>query len=438
MRSLIREIRKEKQLLLILSSWFLAGLYLPVAGYLFVPLSFLFFIKKRQFSNIFVGLLFLFVMSDNRIFGSGFPTALKPVIVVVVSLFLYLNRRNFKIQLVHPFFSSFVLFLFIAFFSLVFSPSSIIFSGIYKTISYLLLLWSVPIIVILGKRQSESGLYNKVIIAVFVLLLSSLLLNYVNPIITNLSGRYRGWFGNPNGLGIFITLFVAVLLVIRKQKKTILNHRWILIFVSGVVVVSLLKCSSQTALVAIAILLLFYKMKIQLLSGIFVTIIAAISMQLIIDNIELIALALNLEDYARLESLREAGGRTVGLSYGWEEIKKEWYIIGKGFNYTNYFYYKNFEELIALNHVGNAHNSYITAWLDTGLIGLILFLIAWFKQFKRCWSSQLCFPIMFSILFSSFFESWLVGSLNPFTIVLIFILVSLQDEKHVKKGFETA
>ncbi len=433
MRSLIREIRKEKQLLLILSSWLVAGLYLPIAGYLLAPLSFLFFIKKRQFANIFVGLLFLFILSDNRLPGFGFAQSIKPVIMVLISIFLYLNRRGLKIKLAHPFFSSFIFFLFIAFFCLVFSPSSIVFSALFKTISYLLLIWSIPIIVLLSMRRSESELYNKIIVSILLLFLSSLLLNYINPFATNLVGRYRGWFGNPNGLGIFITLLVGALLVIKKQKKSILDFRWVLIAMSFLVIVSLLKCSSRTAMVAIFILLIFYRFRIRLWSGIMITIILGAFMQVAIDNIEFIVIAFNLEDYARLESLQEAGGRTVGLAYGWEEIQREWYIFGKGFDYTNYFYYKNLEELILLNHVGNAHNSYITAWLDTGLVGLVLFLIAWFKQFKRCWNSRVCFPILFSVLFSSFFESWLVGSLNPFTILLIFILVALQHEERGKQ-----
>lgn len=76
-----------------------------------------------------------------------------------------------------------------------------------------------------------------------------------------------------------------------------------------------------------------------------------------------------------------------------------------------------------LGHQGAAHNMYLTFWLDTGLIGLILFLsgllVTFFRASKR---NKLAIPILYAILFSNNYESWLTASLNPFTIQLLFIL----------------
>lgn len=70
-----------------------------------------------------------------------------------------------------------------------------------------------------------------------------------------------------------------------------------------------------------------------------------------------------------------------------------------------------------------AHNSYLTFWLDTGLVGLISFMIGlMFTFIKAAQKSTLAIPILYSILFSNYYESWLTASLNPFTIQLLFIL----------------
>lgn len=85
-----------------------------------------------------------------------------------------------------------------------------------------------------------------------------------------------------------------------------------------------------------------------------------------------------------------------------------------------------------LGHQGAAHNSYLTFWLDTGLIGLILYLLGLFFTFvKASFSNKYAFPVLYAVLFSNNYESWLTASLNPFTIQLLFILtvILIQNKK---------
>jgi hypothetical protein len=42
--------------------------------------------------------------------------------------------------------------------------------------------------------------------------------------------------------------------------------------------------------------------------------------------------------------------------------------------------------------------------------------------------TALAFPIMFAITFSAIFESWLIGSLNPFTIIFVIILTLISSD----------
>jgi hypothetical protein len=428
MRSLIREIRKEKQLLLILSSWFIAGLLLPVAGYLFVPLSFLFFLKKRQFANIFVGLLFLFILSDSRLNGFNFAITTKPFVITIVAVFIYMNRHRLKFRVNHSFFSDFIPFFLFALIGIFFSPITM--SSTSRTLSYIVLIWVGPLLFDISWKVNQYVILRKIFISVLLLLFSGIIIHSVNPTITSLASRYRGWFGNPNGLGIFIALWFFCAFTIHKQYPKLFQTNKLWNYMYLLTIISALMCSSRTTMVAIVIFLVFYKFKIRFITGIIITSICIILMQLILNNIEMIVISLNLEDYARLESLKDAGGRTVGLDYGWEEVKTDWYILGKGFGYTLYFYTSIHEELSMLNHVGSAHNSYLTAWLDTGLVGLVFFLFAWGKQLNKFKINRICYPLFFSCLFSSFLESWLVGSLNPYTIVFMLTLLILQKTKN--------
>jgi O-antigen ligase len=74
------------------------------------------------------------------------------------------------------------------------------------------------------------------------------------------------------------------------------------------------------------------------------------------------------------------------------------------------------------------HNSFLGFWLNTGLVGLLLYLGAFLSKFIKAASySILAFPIMLAMLFSANFEAWLMASLNPFTMQLFIILVFLNS-----------
>jgi O-antigen ligase len=105
--------------------------------------------------------------------------------------------------------------------------------------------------------------------------------------------------------------------------------------------------------------------------------------------------------------------------------------LGKGFFYTEYLFKKYFEILSTQGHQGNAHNSYLTFWLDTGLIGLIMYVVAFFSSFiSAARKSYYAIPLLYAIVFSANFESWLTSSLNPFTIqvwIMLTILLFMSD-----------
>ena len=58
------------------------------------------------------------------------------------------------------------------------------------------------------------------------------------------------------------------------------------------------------------------------------------------------------------------------------------------------------------------------------------FLLAFMKGAKK---TRLAFPLMFAVLFSANFESWLAGSLNPITILFWILLTLITSEEFVSK-----
>src|SRR5690606_19570782 len=112
--------------------------------------------------------------------------------------------------------------------------------------------------------------------------------------------------------------------------------------------------------------------------GLILFLVLVASYELIMQQLPFIVIGLGLEEYFRIDTLMEGSGRVVAWDFAWHHIGKNFYF-GSGFDYTNELYHKNYAYLSQLGHQGNAHNSYLTLWLDTGLIGLLLYGLGMIK-----------------------------------------------------------
>ena len=156
--------------------------------------------------------------------------------------------------------------------------------------------------------------------------------------------------------------------------------------------------------------------------GFVIFIIVLLLYQLISDNLVNIIVSLGLGEQFRVETLETGSGRVIAWKFAWDEIQHN-FFFGKGFSYNEYLFRKNYDYLSRLGHEGMAHNSYLTIWLDTGFVGLLLFLVGLVSIFlKAAKRSRLSIPVLYAVLFSNYYESWITASLNPFTIQLVFIL----------------
>jgi O-antigen ligase len=152
-----------------------------------------------------------------------------------------------------------------------------------------------------------------------------------------------------------------------------------------------------------------------------------ISYEFILLNMFDLLHAAGLGKFFRFETIEGGSGRLVAWQEAWRHIQRNFYL-GKGFYYDEYLFNlpRIAFKLSRAGHQGGVHNVFLTFWLNTGLFGLILYFGGLIVTVIRAskWS-RLAVPVLFAALFLANFESWLVASLNPFTIQLFIILTIL-------------
>lgn len=374
--------------------------------------------NKGMHLEILVGFFLILTISDSRLRELSFAANVKNIYILFISLISFKETRLIdKPVTIHK---NFILFFILSFICVLFSPN--INLSFQKTLSYVLLFCFVPNYFLFIYREYGDILFKKIVFFVLCILILGLIYNILFPNITNLVGRYRGLLGNPNGLGLYTFLFIIFFTVINECNPTIFTRQEKLI-VYGLSFFSLLKCGARASLMATILFFFFRKFyKMSPWFGFLIFIITLFVYQLISSNLVEIITTLGLGDELRVDTLQNGSGRIIAWKFAWEKIQENFYL-GKGFNYTEYIFLINYDYLSMLGHQGSAHNMYLTFWLDTGLVGLILFLFGLLVTFyKASKHSKLAIPILYAVLFSNNYESWLTASLNPFTIQLLFIL----------------
>lgn len=366
--------------------------------------------------NIFLALLTMLIFSDGR--GQMFEFAVDAKVAVVILIFLNIlvqwkRYRNFP----NPVFKYMLPFFVFAVMATLWSVTP--FVAFQKSVSYALIFFVVPLLISRANREDKE-LGKEFIAYTVVLFGAGLAVNFLSPEFTSLVGRYRGFFGNPNGLGIFLVVsFTAAYLFWVTSKDEIkfgkLPYLFLIFF--GL---SLIFSGSRTALFSVVIFFIFLRLRyftnIATVAGFLVLV---IGYEYFFMRLPEIITALGMGDYLRIETLKEGSGRSTAWAFAWEQIQ-DVYFAGGGFGYTEYVFYRHGIELSRLGHQGNAHSSYLTLWLDTGLIGIVLYLLGFIRIIlKGVRQSSYTLPVVFAVAFSTYFESWLAASLNPFTSVFL-------------------
>ena len=424
-------IFQEKKLFYTLLFWMIVGIASRTAAMLVIPLHLLSMKGKPNVHLMFLlGLWFIMLLSDSRQYFFAFAKTIKPIVMLAVAFLIWTERRYWSKTIV---FSAFIPFFFTASISTFNSP--IQFNSIQKLISYFIILFVIPQLII-NLLQTEKERFMKGVVTFGTLvLLIGLVMKYVMPGIVTFetTGRFNGLLGNPNGLGIFTFVFLMLYMLIKKYHPEYFTQKenWIIL---GSIIASLILAGSRGGIFSSILFITgYFLFQRSIFMGFIVMISIFVSYQLVMANLEEIIIALNLQDYFRLDTLEQGSGRLVAFKFAWEHIQYN-YWIGRGFGYTKHLMHKYQNYFLSMGHQGNVHNSYLTIWLDTGLIGLSAFIFGWLKTFyKASRFSPLIWAVMFGIMLTTTVESWLAASMNPFTIQLVIILTMLSTPEFYTK-----
>ncbi len=420
--------KRNMQFYFMLIVWLLAGIISNVLAFVVVGASLLLLKRKEYNKEILFGFLFILILSDRLDPELLFAKSLKNMYIVMFSLFFFLDSKKFVPY--NTIFKTFLPFFLFAVFCLSFSVTLPI--SIQKTLSYILLFISVPNYIQRVYREEKDRFLVDFLMLVFTFLCVGFVLMFVDREMVYVKGRYNGPLGNPNGLGLFTFLIFTLAHTLAHLRGAIFSKRaWQLFNI--VLIASLILCGSRNSMIAVLLFLLlkrFYFMSPML--GFLIFFVIVIITELVGENFEVIIIALGLQKFFRLETLSEGSGRIVAWKFAWDHIQTN-FFVGRGFGYNEYYMRKHYMLLTKLGHQGGVHNSFLTFWMDTGLIGLIIFMRSYLLTFIRAAKlTPLSFPIMFAVTFSAFFESWMVGSLNPLTIIFLIILTVITNPEFHK------
>lgn len=412
-------LNRNRDLILILILWYV---FTFKAGSAFTSVFILFclilFKLKSNYKAILFGLIAIIIMSDSRAGALRYTSSLKVIYVLSMIIFLFLDKVRFQplSEYYKPFLPFFVFSIPLVFLN----PTP--FSSFQRAVSYNLIFFIVPnYFLVCFKQEGEQFIKDLISFLCLVLLLSIIIIPIYRQDILFINGRYNGLLGNPNGMGLYVSL-LFILHYITDELFPDLFSRQEKILNFSLILFSVFYCGSRNAIITILIFYSFIRFfKISSVLGIISMLLIVLCKDLIGDLMLSLVDAFGLSEFYRVENVDKGSGRLIAWMFGWENVQEN-FFFGRGFNYTNYLYKLNFEKLSRLGHQGNAHNSYLTIWLDTGLIGLILLLRGLFLSYIRVFKvSPLFLPALLSILFSMFFESWFAASLNPFMFQVISI-----------------
>ena len=411
-------------------SWIAAGILLPKIALPLVLISILVFKYRNHYEEIFLGLYLVLFFSDSYYQGFQFAHDSKPFYMFLMAGLYFLSRKDFPDF--NKFIYSFAPFLILA--ALVIPKSEIVDICWQKTLSYALLLLLVPnYITKLYKEEGELFFRNFIALLATILLVSLFFwyfkLGHVGV------KRFQGFLGNPNAMGLFCTTFFLLFMVVRQYFPDLFSRRETILIYVLIFVAVILSGSRNTwmSLIIFIFFRAFYRISPYIGFILFVGIL--FSYEFFTENIHPLIRYLGLGEYLREDTLDKGSGRLVAWAFGWDQIKLNMFF-GKGFAHEEFIYYAygNQQKLNLLGHDGASHNSYLATWLNSGLFGVILYFSAFFSKFIRsAKNTNIGMPVLFSILWSANFESWLVGSLNPYTILLLICLTIMTGDEFNKE-----
>ncbi|MBK7129554.1 MAG: O-antigen ligase family protein [Crocinitomicaceae bacterium] len=424
--------KQHFQFIMILAIMYVSGVWGgPIIYPMFPIFMLLFGIRKRYFELLITSLWLLMLsdyvpVKDATYDDLQFAKDLKALVPLILFLFYLRDWRSFAP--IPRIFLYFIPFFLVVIYSLNYSLKIDV--GIQKTISYLLMYFTIPVYV--AKLHRDEGEYFWTAFLTFIIgmLTIGVVLGFAAPQIGLMSdGRFKGVLGNPNGLGIFLYLTFILWVIIEEFKLAVFTRKE-RVYIIFILLFSLFWCGTRNGMMSILLFYIVYRaVKINWFVGI-IFILTFISLEEVFFDFFLNTIEFfNLQDYFRVDTIEEGSGRKIAWMFAYGEIVQHNFFIGGGFGHDENVMRPNYYWLEKLGHNGGVHNSYLSMWFDSGIIGVVLYFISFIGiVFSRMKFSYVVIAFATSIFFNVSYESWMVASLNPFTLLFLTILTIFESK----------
>ena len=309
-------------------------------------------------------------------------------------------------------------------------------SSFLKATSFCLLMFIAPHYFSYQVKRYGKTLIEDLFYLSICILMMGLLLDFLGTGLTRIDFRYKGIFGNPNGLGIYLSivfgLYYYYLFIVRKEK---FPYSRLFYFAWGVFVLSIFLSFSRTSIATVLIFIMLakvYKMKLFWRIMVYLTIVPLFFLLISPENIIALIKLTGLEDEFRVDTLLTGSGRLIAWQWGWQLFMQN-PIIGGGFNNDIYMFRFFLPDwVIEAGHQGAVHSSYLGFLINTGVLGTFLILGYFYSLIRRIKPRYFRMGLLGAVFFSAFFESWLNGSLNAYTtqfLLLVMIATYIRPEQ---------
>jgi O-antigen ligase len=417
--------RHQILFLIIFPVMIVGGMAVNAAGVVIAAGAVIYLLYKEKHDSIIILFLFILIMGDSRFEPTQFVKNLRvEVLILLFAVSLYEIRNGY--YRVNAIMLYFLPFLSVSLLALIFSP--LLDLGFSKTLSFAIFYFVVFNYIhhklrVYGIQLMIDSLY----LIVVILIASFILLPLFPDYLSYGGGRYNGLMGNPNGMGMLLTLTAPIATYLftkhKEFKRSFKTLVWLLI------IISLIMCSSRNAIFS---LFLFAVTYIGLQGGTFRRIIFLFvflpAVGVFLYNVELEDLFtyLGLEKYFRVSELESGSGRIFAWKHAFDIIQRQ-PLIGCGFACEEYhFVYRTSFQLWHSGHQGGVHNSYLAYAINTGFVGTTFFLGFLGIAASRVRNYRFLIPYLACCAFSAIFESWLFSSLSAFHILFLLFLAFLQ------------
>ena len=420
---MIASYKEHIQFILIMCIMYVSGVWGGPIIYIMYPLVLLMIGLRRGFFELFILAIWILILADYVQVRNAthddlqFAKDLKFFAPLALFGFFALNRHDFPEA--PKIIWWFIPFLAVATIGLYYSLDLRV--GAQKTVSFVLMYLTVPFYVVYLHQTMGDTFWKALMTFIIGMLSIGVVLRFAAPQIALIEGttRFKSVLGNPNGLGIFLHLTFMLWITIMELKlaKFTKKENWYILLI---LVVSLIWCGSRNGIMNVILFFLIYRLlKVHwVLALIMVAIFITFQDQLFEVFISVIEF-FNLEGYFRVETIEEGSGRKIAWVFAWQEIQN-YYFVGGGFGHDEHIMRPNYHWLARLGHQGGVHNSYLSMWFDAGVVGLASYFLAFIMQtFRAMKNSYVVLAFTVTVMFSITYESWLVASLNPFTILFL-------------------